>query len=61
MSLKWIFALALLISGMNAFAAQKQLASDIRYQIGLAQQKTPKDDSVMTTVALEGFVLKIIN
>ena len=74
MTLKWIFALILLVYGLKAlsseiafneaieesYKAQLQLASQVQKQVGvdLAQQKTPAV-STGRTVTLEGSSLKI--
>ena len=73
MSLKWIFALVLLLYGFQTFAtdipfnqvieeaqaSQDQLSAEIKTQLVETQRKTPEPITVSQTVPLEGSKLTI--
>lgn len=73
MSLKWVFALILLLYSFHTFAAdipfnqvieeaqtsQDQLSSEIKTQLVDTQRKTPEQLTVSYTVPLEGSKITI--
>jgi hypothetical protein len=73
MSLRWVLAVLIVAYGVYSFSselefdqlirennrAQMQLAAEIQSQLGLTKEKTLKAQTVVKTVSLEGFNLKI--